>query len=154
MPQTTFIDATNHYNVEAPATGAQNGNSFVLTGDNITADIFGLNNNLALMYGDNETLIDRAYRSRPGSLHRFDVQRLEEFEAKIGNHHLSRAPEAWSAWLRNRGRGLAPSRCTLALHIAGRPDLWRRGIRRHRAMDRVAASLPSASAVGAAAPWW
>ena len=50
-----------------------------------------------------------AYRSRPGSLHRFDVQRLEEFEATIGNHHLSRAPEAWSAWLRRRGRGLAAS---------------------------------------------
>ena len=50
-----------------------------------------------------------AYRSRPGSLHRFDVQRLDEFDATIGNHHLSRAPEAWSAWLRTRGRGLAPS---------------------------------------------
>ena len=50
-----------------------------------------------------------AYRSRPGRLHRFDVQRLEEFDATIGNHHLSRAPEAWSAWLRTRGRGLAPS---------------------------------------------
>lgn len=58
MPQTTFIDATNPYNVEDPGTGAQNGNSFVLTGDNIAADIFGLNNNLLLMYGDNETLID------------------------------------------------------------------------------------------------
>jgi integrase len=50
-----------------------------------------------------------SYRSRPGSLHRFDVQRLDEFDATIGNHHLSKAPEAWSAWLRKRGHGLAPS---------------------------------------------
>ena len=57
-PQTTFIDATNPYNVEDPATGAQNGDAFVLTGDNTAAEIFGLNNNLLLMYGDNETLID------------------------------------------------------------------------------------------------
>ena len=58
MPQTTFIDATNPYSVEDPATGAQNGDAFVLTGDNTAAEIFGLNNNLLLMYGDNETLID------------------------------------------------------------------------------------------------
>jgi integrase len=69
---------------------------------------------------DTGTVIDRArvitiheciaaYRSRPGSLHPFDVQRLDEFDATIGNHHLSRAPEAWSAWLRTRGHGLAPS---------------------------------------------
>jgi integrase len=50
-----------------------------------------------------------AYRSRPGTLHRFDIQRLDEFDATIGNHHLSRAPQAWSAWLRSRGQGLASS---------------------------------------------
>jgi site-specific recombinase XerD len=50
-----------------------------------------------------------AYRLRPGRLHPFDVQRLDELEATIGNRHLSKAPEAWSTWLRTRGRGLAPS---------------------------------------------
>ena len=50
-----------------------------------------------------------AYRSRSGRVHPFDVQRLDEFDATIGNHHLSRAPEAWSAWLRTRGHGRAPS---------------------------------------------
>ena len=50
-----------------------------------------------------------AYRSRPGTLHRFDIQRLDEFDATIGNRHLSRAREAWTAWLHTRGRGLAPS---------------------------------------------
>ena len=31
-----------------------------------------------------------AYLSRPGSFHRFDVQRLDEFDVTIGNYHLSR----------------------------------------------------------------
>ena len=50
-----------------------------------------------------------AYKSRPGKLHPFDVQRLAELDDRIGNHHLARAREAWGSWLRTRGRGLAPS---------------------------------------------
>ena len=50
-----------------------------------------------------------AYKSRPGKLHPFDVQRLDEFDATIGNRHLPRVREAWSEWLRTRGHGLAPS---------------------------------------------
>jgi hypothetical protein len=38
-----------------------------------------------------------------------DVQRLDELDAEIGTSHLSRAREAWGAWLQGRGHDLAPS---------------------------------------------
>jgi integrase len=50
-----------------------------------------------------------AYKSRPGGLHPFDVQRLDELDADIGTTLLSGTREAWGVWLRGRGRGLAPS---------------------------------------------
>ena len=50
-----------------------------------------------------------AYRLRPGGVHRFDIQRLDELDVSIGGRLLSRTREAWSAWLRTRGRWLAPS---------------------------------------------
>jgi hypothetical protein len=49
------------------------------------------------------------YRSRPGGLHPFDTQRLDELDAAIGTNHLSKAREAWGTWLRGRGHALAPS---------------------------------------------
>jgi integrase len=50
-----------------------------------------------------------AYRSRPGGLHPFDIQRLDEIDATMGDTALAKARDAWGAWLRVRGRGLAPS---------------------------------------------
>ena len=50
-----------------------------------------------------------AYKGRPGGLHPFDVQRLNEFDIDLGETLLSGIREAWGAWLRDRGRGLAPS---------------------------------------------
>jgi integrase len=50
-----------------------------------------------------------AYKSRPGGLHPFDVQRLDELDAGIGDAFLSGLREAWGSWLRGRARGLAPS---------------------------------------------
>ena len=50
----------------------------------------------------------RAYRARPGGLHPFDVQRLDELDVSLGDSALSAVREAWGAWLRGRGAGLAP----------------------------------------------
>jgi integrase len=50
-----------------------------------------------------------AYKARPGGLHPFDLQRLDELDKDIGDTLLSGTREAWGAWLRDRGRGLAPS---------------------------------------------
>jgi integrase len=50
-----------------------------------------------------------AYKARPGGLHPFDIQRLDELDNDLGETILSATKEAWGAWLRDRGRGLAPS---------------------------------------------
>jgi integrase len=50
-----------------------------------------------------------AYKARPGGLHPFDVQRLQELDADLGGTLLSGLRESWGSWLRDRGRGLAPS---------------------------------------------
>lgn len=50
-----------------------------------------------------------AYKARPGGLHPFDVQRLDELDADLGDTLLTGTREAWGSWLRDRGRGLAPS---------------------------------------------
>lgn len=50
-----------------------------------------------------------AYKARPGGLHPFDVQRLDQLDNDLGETLLSGTKEAWGAWLRDRGRGLAPS---------------------------------------------
>ncbi len=50
-----------------------------------------------------------AYKARPGGLHPFDVQRLDDLDASMGGIAVSGTREAWGAWLRGRGRGLAPS---------------------------------------------
>lgn len=49
------------------------------------------------------------YRARPGGLHPFDVSRLEELETAMGDILLVGVRGAWGAWLRGRGRTLAPS---------------------------------------------
>jgi integrase len=50
-----------------------------------------------------------AYKGRPGGLHPFDLQRLDELDKDIGDTMLSGTREAWGVWIRDRGRGLAPS---------------------------------------------
>jgi integrase len=50
-----------------------------------------------------------AYKGRPGGLHPFDVRRLDQLDADMGETLLTGTREAWGAWLRGRGRGLAPS---------------------------------------------
>ena len=50
-----------------------------------------------------------AYKARPGGLHPFDLQRLDELDTIIGDARLSGIREAWGSWLRVRGRGLAPA---------------------------------------------
>lgn len=50
-----------------------------------------------------------AYKARPSGLHPFDVQRLDQLDADMGSTLLTGTREAWGAWLRDRGRGLAPS---------------------------------------------
>ena len=50
-----------------------------------------------------------AYRARPGSLHPFDLQRLDELDADMGGTAVASTREAWGRWLRERGRGLAPA---------------------------------------------
>jgi integrase len=57
------------------------------------------------------TIRDRisAYKARPGGLHPFDIQRLNALDADIGDTLLPGTREAWGGWLRDRGRGLAPS---------------------------------------------
>ena len=66
-----------------------------------------------------------AYRSRPGGLHPFDVQRLDELDAEIGTSHLPQgtgsmgimAPRPWR-WSR------AIDDRPLAINLAGCSDLW------------------------------
>ena len=50
-----------------------------------------------------------SYKARPGELHPFDVQRLDALDSAMGDVAVSGLREAWSAWLRDRGRDLAPS---------------------------------------------
>jgi integrase len=50
-----------------------------------------------------------AYKARPGGLHPFDVQRLDELDAVMGHVVVSAVREAWGTWLRGRGHDLAPS---------------------------------------------
>lgn len=50
-----------------------------------------------------------SYKARPGGLHPFDVQRLDELVASVGHVSVADTREAWGAWLRDRGQGLAPS---------------------------------------------
>lgn len=50
-----------------------------------------------------------AYKARPGGLHPFDIQRLDDLDKEMGGIMLAGTREAWGAWLRDRGRGLAPS---------------------------------------------
>jgi integrase len=50
-----------------------------------------------------------AYKARPGGLHPFDIARLDELSAEMGDIIVSEIREAWGAWLRGRGRDLAPS---------------------------------------------
>lgn len=50
-----------------------------------------------------------SYKARPGGLHPFDVQRLDELDAAIGDRAITAIREAWGGWLRGRGRGLAPA---------------------------------------------
>ena len=49
-----------------------------------------------------------AYKARPGGLHPFDLQRLDELDAVMGERAVSTVREAWGEWLRDRGRDLAP----------------------------------------------
>ena len=50
-----------------------------------------------------------AYKARPGGLHPFDISRLDELDTAMGGSTLPGVREAWGAWLRGRGNGLAPS---------------------------------------------
>ena len=50
-----------------------------------------------------------AYKAPPGGLHPFDIVRLTELDAAMGRMPLSAARDAWSAWLRARGKDLATS---------------------------------------------
>jgi integrase len=50
-----------------------------------------------------------AYKGRPGGLHPFDISRLDELDAEMGQIPLSDLREAWGHWLRGRGQGLATS---------------------------------------------
>jgi integrase len=50
-----------------------------------------------------------AYKARPGGLHPFDVQRLDELSAVMGHVFVAALKEVWGSWLRDRGKGLAPS---------------------------------------------
>jgi integrase len=50
-----------------------------------------------------------AYKARPGGLHPFDVARLDELAVEMGDVTMSGVREAWGAWLRGRGGGLAAS---------------------------------------------
>ena len=50
-----------------------------------------------------------AYKDRPGSLHPFDIQRLDDLDTNIGNRRLTQAKEAWSDWLRDHGHKRAPA---------------------------------------------
>jgi integrase len=49
------------------------------------------------------------YKARPGGLHQFDVQRLDELDTAMGSVTLGTLREAWGAWIRGRGKALAPS---------------------------------------------
>lgn len=71
-----------------------------------------------------------AYKARPGGLHPFDVQRLDDLDASMGSTSLSETREAR---LRGRGHGPAPStvarwRSTLLAVLT-----WSRGGRGRRA---------------------
>lgn len=50
-----------------------------------------------------------AYRARPGKLHPFDIQRLDELDARMGSMPVESTREAWGVWLRERAHDLAPS---------------------------------------------
>ncbi len=50
-----------------------------------------------------------AYKAKPGGLHPFDIARLDELHAEMGDITMAGVREAWGAWLRNRGNRLAPS---------------------------------------------
>jgi integrase len=50
-----------------------------------------------------------AYKARPGGLHPFDVQRLDQLDHDIGETLITGTKEAWGLWIRRRGQGLAPS---------------------------------------------
>ena len=50
----------------------------------------------------------RAYRARPGGLHRFDLRRLDELDRMVGSRPVGQAREAWSSWMAARGTELAP----------------------------------------------
>jgi hypothetical protein len=46
-----------------------------------------------------------AYKARPGGLHPFDVQRLDELDIEIGDILLSGTKEAWGAWIQEFAGG-------------------------------------------------
>jgi integrase len=50
-----------------------------------------------------------AYKARPGGLHPFDIERLDELNDAMGQVSVAEVREAWGAWLRGRGAGLAAS---------------------------------------------
>jgi hypothetical protein len=45
-----------------------------------------------------------AYCARPGGLHRFDMARLLDLKAEMGDVPLAEVRAAWASWLRRRGR--------------------------------------------------
>jgi integrase len=50
-----------------------------------------------------------AYKSRPGGLHPFDIQRLDQFDKEMGQTRIENVRDAWRMWLRDRGHDLAPA---------------------------------------------
>jgi integrase len=50
-----------------------------------------------------------AYTHRPKAVPDYDLARLEDFMARIGEHPVDDASAAWGTWLATRGRDMAPA---------------------------------------------
>lgn len=49
------------------------------------------------------------YKARPGGLHPFDIERLDELDTAMGQVPIADVREAWGSWLRGRGARLGAS---------------------------------------------
>lgn len=50
-----------------------------------------------------------AYLSRPGGVPPYDVERVADFNERLGGRTVADADAAWADWLATRGRAMAPS---------------------------------------------
>jgi integrase len=50
-----------------------------------------------------------AYLERPGGVPDYDVERVADFNERIGSNLISEAPVAWNTWLKTRGKDMAPA---------------------------------------------